>query len=93
MAENTKMPPNQDQRQRTPQGMPHGGDANKPQKPGSTPTVTDPDRGRQGVNNPGKPGPDMDPDRGRNKPAPGKQGSIEVDDDDDEAITPPIDRE
>ena len=92
MAENTKMPPNQDQRQRTPQGMPQGGDANKPQKPGSAPTVTDPDRGRQGVNNPGKPRPEMDPDRGR-KPAPGKPGSIEVDDDDDEAITPPIDRE
>jgi hypothetical protein len=97
MAENTKMPPNQDQRQRSPQGMPQG-DANKPQKPGGpAPTGSDPDRGRQGVNNPGKPGPEMDPDRGRpdrNKPVPGKPGSIEVDDDDDdEVIAPPIDRE
>jgi hypothetical protein len=86
MAENTKTPPNQDQqRQRTPQG-----DANKQQKPGGpapTGANQDRDRGRQGVNNPGKPGGDIDPNRiqpGRNKP-----GDL----DDDEAVTPPIDRE
>jgi hypothetical protein len=63
MAENTKMPPNQDQRQRTPQG-----DMNKPQKPGgagSGSTVSDPDRGRQGTGGPNRPMPDMDQDRSR----------------------------
>jgi hypothetical protein len=48
MAENTKTPPNQDQRQRTPQG-----DVNKPQKP----TVNNPDRSV----NPGRPMPGQDP--------------------------------
>jgi hypothetical protein len=97
MAENTKMPPNQDQRQRTPQNKP--GDA-KPQKSGGpVPSGAGPDRDRQGVNNPGKPAPEIDPDRGRpdrNKPAHDKQapgGSIDDDDDLDEGVTPPIDRE
>lgn len=96
MAENTKMPPNQDQRQRMP--------GNKPQKPGGpAPSGAGQDRDRQGVNNPGKPMPEIDPDRARpdrNKPTPDKQapggpgGSIDDDDDDlDEGVTPPIDRE
>jgi hypothetical protein len=100
MAENTKMPPNQDQRQRTPSSMPSGG-ANKPQKSGGpVPAGGSPDRGRQGVSNPGKQAPEMDPDRtrpDRTKPAPHKEGpgdgSIGVDDLDDERIMPPIDRE
>jgi hypothetical protein len=72
MADNNKMPPNQDPRQRTPQS-----DPNKSQKqggPGSS--AGNPDRTRQGSNMPGKPGPgqgqDMDPDRSRTqKPMPG----------------------
>ena len=88
MAENTKTPPNQD-RQRMPQG-----DPNKPQKPGG-PMPTGTPGGRQGVNNPNKPGPEMDPDRARpdrNKPAVPEK--IDVDDlDDDEAVTPSIDRD
>jgi hypothetical protein len=106
MAENTKMPPNQDQRQRMPQDKPSG-DA-KPQKSGGpVPSSGGPDRDRQGVNNPGKPVPEIDPDRARpdrNRPAPGKQGPGEgsggrpgegsMDDGlDDEGVTPPIDRE
>lgn len=93
MADNTKMPPNQDQRQRTPQGKPS-------QKPGSpSPSGAGQDRDRQGVNNPGKPVPEMDPDRARpdrNRPVPGKEvpGGGSMDDDDlDENVTPPIDRE
>ncbi len=97
MAENTKMPPNQDQRQRMPSGKPS--DA-KPQKSGGpVPSGAGPDRDRQGVNNPGKQVPEIDPDRARpdrNKPIPGKQGPGEgsMDDDlDDERIAPPVDRE
>jgi hypothetical protein len=88
MAENTKQPPKQDQPQRMPQGGP-----SKPQKPGVDP-VNNPGGGRQGVNNPGKPGPEMDPDRARpDRNQPAKPDKIGVDDDDDdEAITPPIDR-
>ena len=81
MAENTKMPPNQDQRQRTPQA-----DPNKSQKPGGPgSSAGDPDRSRQGSNVPAKPGQgqgqgqDMDPDRNRTqKPMPGsdKDGSM-----------------
>lgn len=97
MAENTKMPPNQDQRQRTPQGNPS-------QKPGGpAPSGAGPDRDRQGVNQPGKQMPEMDPDRARpdrNRPAPGKeipgkdpgQGSMD-DDDVEEGVKRPIDRE
>jgi hypothetical protein len=101
MAENTKMPPNQDQRQRTPSNMPSSG-GNKPQKSGGpVPAGGSPDRGRQGVNNPGKQVPEIDPDRARpdrNKPAPDKEyrggGPAGADDlDDDEGVTPPIDRE
>jgi hypothetical protein len=71
MAENTKTPPNQDQRQRTPQGS----DADKQQKPGGSVPSSNPDRSRQGqgpgqgMNNPNKP--EIDPDRNRqgvNKP-------------------------
>jgi hypothetical protein len=97
MAENTKMPPNQDQRQRTPQDKPSG-DV-KPQKSGGpAPSGAGPDRGRQGVNNPGKPMPEMDPDRARpdrNRPTPDKHPGVGPGDDDvvDERITPPIDRE
>lgn len=97
MAENTKMPPNQDQRQRTPQGKPSG-DA-KPQKSGGpAPSGAGPDRDRQGVNNPGKPVPEMDPDRtrpDRNRPAPDKHPGVGPGDDDpdEERVTPPIDRE
>ncbi len=96
MAENTKTPPNQDQRQRTPQG-----DAGKPQKPGgSVPTSNPADRSRQGMNNPNKPEidpdrsrqgmnnpnkPEIDPDRdrqSRGKPAqPGKDGVLDDVDD------------
>jgi len=88
MAENTKTPPNQD-RPRTPQG-----DANKPQKPGGMPG-SDPDRGRQGVNNPNKP--EIDPDRdhqNRGKPmALGRQGGdADVDDLDDDDSTKPMER-
>lgn len=92
MAENTKMPPNQDQRQRTPSGKPA-------QKPGGpAPSGAGPDRDRQGVNNPGKPVPEIDPDRARpdrNHPAPGKHGpgGGSMDDDLDDDVTPPIDRE
>ena len=98
MADNTKMPPNQDQRQRTPQNKP--GDV-KPQKPGGpAPSGAGPGRDRQGVNNPGKPAPEMDPDRprpDRNRPAPDKHpgvgpGNDDLDDE-DERGTPPIDRE
>jgi hypothetical protein len=80
MAENTKMPPNQDQRQRAPQS------ADKPQKPAANPGKPSvkpddggsigggADRDRQGVNKPGaspsKPNmnpnkPGIDPDRDR----------------------------
>jgi len=82
MAENTKMPPNQDQRQRTPSSKPGDG---KQQKPGGPVPSGD----RQGVNNPGKPMPEIDPDRARpdrNKPVP-------EDLDDDDGVTGPIDRE
>ena len=97
MAENTKMPPNQDQRQRTPQGKPSG-DV-KPQKPGGpAPSGAGPDRDRQGVNHPGKPMPEIDPDRARpdrNRPVPAKHPGVGPGDDEDidEAVTPPIDRE
>jgi len=98
MAENTKMPPNQDQRQRNPQNKPSG-DA-KPQKSGGpSPSGAGPDRDRQGVNNPGKPMPEIDPDRprpDRNRPIPDKQAPgapIDDDDDLDEGVTRPIDRE
>jgi len=96
MAENTKMPPNQDQRQRTP-GKPAGDP--KPQRSGGpAPSGPGPDRDRQGVNQPGKPVPEMDPDRARpdrNRPAPGKHPGVGPSDDDDieEGVTPPIDRE
>ncbi|HEX3765440.1 MAG TPA: hypothetical protein VHW23_42385 [Kofleriaceae bacterium] len=93
MAENTKMPPNQDQG-RTPANKPMGGPG-KPQKSGGT-VPTSPDRDRQGVNQPGKPVPEIDPDRvrpDRTKPVPGKDGSIGGDDLDDDELTPPIDRE
>ena len=93
MSENTKMPPNQDQRPRTPPGKPS-------QKPGNpAPSGAGTDRDRQGVNNPGKPVPEMDPDRARpdrTRPVPGKEvpGGGSMDDDDlDENVTPPIDRE
>jgi hypothetical protein len=104
MADNTKMPPNQDQR-RAPQGdnnQKQGGSVPTGSNPGTRPGASpgkptpemDPDRGRQGVTNPAKSGPEMDPDRARpdrNKPgAPGKPGEkIDVDDDEDM----PIDRE
>ena len=88
MAENTKKPPEQDPRQRTPQG-----DPNKPQKPGSPgPSVGTPDR--TGGSSPGKPGHDMDPDRNRvQKPMPGsgkKDGDIgaDISDLDDDEETP-----
>jgi len=96
MAENNKMPPNQDQG-RMPANKPTAG-GGKPQKSGG-PAPTSPDRDRQGVNNPGKQVPEMDPDRARpdrNKPVPGKGpggGSIGGDDLDDDDVTPPIDRE
>ena len=98
MADNTKMPPNQDQRQRTPQNKP--GDV-KPQKSGGgpAPSGAGPDRDRQGVNNPGRPAPEIDPDRARpdrNKPIPDKQVPGKIDDDDDmvdDGPTGPIDRE
>ena len=92
MAENTKMPPNQDQRQRTPQGKPS-------QKPGGpAPSGAGPDRDRQGVNQPGKPMPEIDPDRARpdrNRPTPDKHPGVGPGDDEDleEGVTPPIDRE
>lgn len=95
MAENTKMPPNQDQG-RMPANKPMGGPG-KPQKSGAVPTS--PDRERQGVNNPGKQVPEIDPDRtrpDRTKPGPGKDGSIggnDLDDDDDAGTPAPIDRE
>jgi hypothetical protein len=85
MAENTKMPPNQDQRQRKP------GDV-KPQKPGGpVPTGTGPDRDRQGGNQPGRPQPtpEIDPDRDR----PDRNKPIPDDLDDDDRNTGPIDRE
>jgi hypothetical protein len=73
MAENTKMPPNQDQRQRTPRGNPS-------QKPGGpAPSGAGPDRNRPA---PGKEVPGKDPG----------QGSMD-DDDLEEGVTPPIDRE
>ena len=86
MAENTKTPPNQDQRQRTPQG-----DPNKPQKPGPVPT-SNPDR--SGMNNPNKP--EIDPDRdrqNRGKPVPGKDGEAGVDDLDDDDSTKRMERD
>jgi hypothetical protein len=89
MAENTKTPPNQD-RPRQPQG----GDANKPQKPGGPMPGSNPDRGRQGVNNPNKP--EIDPDRdrqNRGRPMPGKDGTPGVDDLDDDDSTQRMDRE
>jgi hypothetical protein len=82
MADNTKMPPNQDQRQRTPSSKPGDG---KQQKSGGAVPSGD----RQGVNNPGKPMPEIDPDRARpdrNKPVPEEL-------DDDGGATGPIDRE
>jgi hypothetical protein len=86
MPENTKQPPNQDQRQRTPQG-----DPSKPQKPGGPAPTSNPG-GRQGVNNPNKPGANIDqdmPERGK----PGVAEKIDVDDmDDDEAVLPPGNR-
>lgn len=96
MADNTKMPPNQDQRQRMPQNKP--GDAKPQRSGGPAPSGADPDRDRQGVNNPGKPKPEIDPDRprpDRNRPVPGKQspGEGSQDDDLDDGATPPIDRE
>jgi hypothetical protein len=96
MAENTKMPPNQDQRQRTPQNKP--GDAKPQRSGGPAPSGGGPDRDRQGVNNPGKQAPGIDPDRtrpDRNNPGPGKQAPDEgsLDDDLDEGVTQPIDRE
>jgi hypothetical protein len=114
MAENTKTPPNQDQRQRTPQGS----DAGKQQKPGGSVPSSNPDRSRQGqgqgMNNPNKP--EIDPDRGRQgvnqpeigpdrdqqnrgsgKPMPGKPGVDndidEVEDIDDDESTQRMDRE
>jgi hypothetical protein len=61
MAENTKTPPNQDQRQRTPQ-------SDKPQKPGNPgSTVNNPDRDRQGPDpQGGRPTPESDP-AGKNR--------------------------
>jgi hypothetical protein len=98
MAENTKTPPNQDPRQRTSQG-----EADK-QKPGGRAPSSNPDRGRQGQgqgqgkNNADRP--EIDPDRerqnrGTGKPiAPGKDGVVEADiDDDDAASTQRMDRE
>ena len=86
MAENTKTPPNQDQRQRTPQS-----DPNKPQKPGAGMPGSNPDRGRQGISNP-KPEIDPDRDRQRGKPtAPGRD-SVDKDDLDDDS-TQRMDRE
>jgi hypothetical protein len=61
MAENTKTPPYQDQRQRTPQSG-----ADKQQKPGGSVPSSNPDRSRQGQGpgvNPNKP--EIDPDRSR----------------------------
>src|SRR4051812_3474495 len=59
MAENTKMPPNQDQRQRMPSSKPGDG---KPQKSGGPiPSGAGPGRDRQDVNNPGKQVPEIDP--------------------------------
>jgi hypothetical protein len=90
MAENTKTPPNQDQRQRTPQG----GDAGKPQKPGGSVPSSNPDRSRQGIDNPNKP--EIDPDRNRGKPMPpGKDGGVvdDIDDLDDDDSTQRMDRE
>lgn len=88
MAENTKTPPNQDQRQRTPQG-----DPSKPQKPGGS-MPSNPDRSRQGVNNPK---PEIDPDRdrqNRGKPVPpGKDGVVDVDDIEDDDATQRMDRD
>ena len=89
MADNTKMPPNQDQRQRSAQG-----DPNKSQKPGGPGAPGGgPDRSRQGSNVPGKPGQgpgqgkEIDPDRNRTqKPMPGseKVGQSNIDDLDDD---------
>jgi len=104
MAENTKMPPNQDQRQRAPQS------SDKPQKPAANPSKPSSkpddsgaaDRDRQGVNkpgvNPGKPGIDPDRDRMGNKnppiTEPGKPEKIDLDEvDDDEAATQRVNRE
>lgn len=101
MAENTKMPPNQDQRQRTPSGKPTG-DVKPQRSGGPARSGPGPDRDRQGAGNPGKPAPEIDPDRARpdrNQPAPGKHGpgggpgAGSMDDDLDEGVTPPIDRE
>jgi len=87
MAENTKMPPNQDQRPRTPSSKPGDG---KPQRSGGpVPSGPGPDRDRQGVNNPGKPKPEIDPDRNR----PDRTKPIPEDLDDDDGVTGPIDRE
>jgi hypothetical protein len=97
MAENTKTPPNQDPRQRTPQS-----DANKPQKPGGSVPSSNPDRGRQGMNNPNKP--EIDPDRdrqNRGKPmpsgkpmSPNKDGVVDsVEDIDEDESTQRMDRD
>jgi hypothetical protein len=93
MAENTKTPPNQDQRQRTPQG----GDPNKQQKPGGSMPSSNPDRSRQGMNNPNKPEIDQDRDRQSRKPTtPGsKDGVVDADEiiDDDDESTQRMDRD
>ena len=109
MAENNKMPPNQDQRQRAPQG------SDKSQKPAANPgkpNIKPDDAGatdRQGVDKPGmspsKPNanpnkPAIDPDRDRmgnkNPPVtePEKPEKIDLDEvDDDEAATQRVNRE
>ena len=87
MAENTKTPPNQDQRQRTPQG----GDAGKPQKPGGAVPSSNPARPNKPENKP-----EIDPDRDRQsrKPTtPGKDGVVESDDLDDDESTARMDRD
>jgi hypothetical protein len=79
MAENTKTPPNQDQRQRTPQGGP-----NKPQKPG----------GSVPSSNPNKPEIDPDRDRQSRRPTtPGKDGVVDADDIDEDESTQRMDRD
>jgi len=84
MAENTKTPPNQ----RTPQG----GDPSKPQKPGGSIPSSNPDRGRQGVN---QPKPEIDPDRdhSRRPMPPGKDNVPGVDDLEDDDSTQRMDRD
>jgi hypothetical protein len=83
MAENNKMPPDQDQRQRTPQG------SDKSQKPAANPAKPN--------MNPNKPGIDPDRDRmGNNNPVsePEEPEKIDLDEvDDDEAATQRVNRE